>query len=502
MVNAASNRNGPGFVAQLLQALAGGSPSSAASPRGRMEPAGGYAANMARMQPWRGTSRQVCGLFPFIVGGNTPLVGAPLGRALNGSGTVCADPISWFQRGLISAPSSMVLGLNGLGKSSLVRRMILAQAGFGVHTMVLGDIKPDYVDLVEALGGQVIAIGHGHAGINPLDAGNVNEASRLLAGRPEELAGLLAAAHERKKSMVCSLIHIIRRAAPSDREETIVDEAVRILEARGGQPVLADLLAVVREAPEPLRRAALDRGDPEHYRRVTEDLEASLMALLSGRFGAIFAAATTTPMMMDRSVVFDVHSLLQAEEDLQAAVLLACWSYGFATVEIAQTLADAGVSPRHRYEIVMDELWRILRASSGMVERIDSLTRLNRTVGVGQMMITHSMADFNALASDADRLKALGFVERSKMLFLGGLPAREMSLLEGVFPMSQAERDLLSSWNAPGTYDPATGRESAPLGRGKFLLKTSGAPGVAFQVQFVAGERELSDTNKRWEVAV
>jgi hypothetical protein len=118
------------------------------------------------------------------------------------------------------------------------------------------------------------------------------------------------------------------------------------------------------------------------------------------------------------------------------------------------------------------------------------------------MMITHSMADFNALASAADRLKALGFVERSKMLFLGGLPAREMDLLTGVVGMSEAEKALLASWNAPGTYDPATGRESAPLGRGKFLLKTSGAPGVAFQVQFVAGERELSDTNKRWEVAV
>ena len=40
--------------------------------------------------------------------------------------------------------------------------------------MVLGDIKPDYVDLVEALGGQVITIGHGRGGINPLDAGNVD----------------------------------------------------------------------------------------------------------------------------------------------------------------------------------------------------------------------------------------------------------------------------------------------------------------------------------------
>lgn len=486
------------FIAQLVRAMLGRD-TGGATLRGVNARGGGYAANLPKVRPFRGTSKQVCGLFPFIVGGNAPLVGAPLGRALDGSGTVCADPISWFERSLISAPSAMVLGLNGLGKSSLIRRIIMALAGYGTHTMVLGDIKPDYVDLIKALGGQVITIGHGKAGINPLDAGNVGEAATLMGEGPARDA-LLAGAHERKKTMVCSLIHIIRRTAPTDREETIVDEAVRILEERGGQPILADLLDVVREAPDELRRAALDRGDLHHYREVTEALEASLMALLSGRFGGIFAAATTTPMMMDRSVVFDVHSLLQAEEDLQAAVLLACWSYGFATVEIAQSLADAGLAPRRRYQIVMDELWRILRASSGLVERIDSLTRLNRTVGVGQIMITHSMADFNALASPADRLKALGFVERSKMLFLGGLPAREMSLLTGVVGMSEAEKELLSSWNAPGTYDPATGREAPPVGRGKFLLKTSGAPGNAFQVQFVTGERELSDTNKRWEV--
>lgn len=88
------------------------------------------------------------------------------------------------------------------------------------------------------------------------------------------------------------------------------------------------------------------------------------------------------------------------------------------------------------------------------------------------------------------------------MLFLGGLPAREMDLLSGVVAVSQAEQDLLASWTAPGTYDPATGRESAPVGRGKFLLKTSGAPGFALRVDFVHSEvsRGLSNTNQRWEM--
>lgn len=463
---------------------------------------GGDPARYPHLEWYRGTSRQTCGLYPFVASSSTPMIGVPVGKALDGTGTVCADPINWFETGLISAPSCMVLGLNGLGKSSLVRRMVIGLEAQGAHTMVLGDIKPDYRDVVEALGGQIIAIGHGRSGINPLDAGNAAQAAAALreAGREDLARELEQAAHERKKTLVCSLLHVIRRTPPTDREETIIDEAVRVLEDWGRPAKLSDLLDVVREAPEPLRLAALDRGDMARYRQIVEDLEASLTALLKGRFGAIFAADKTVPMMTDRSVVFDVSALLQADEDLQAAVLLASWSYGFATVEVSQVLADAGLAPRARYMLVMDELWRILRTSPGMVERVDSLTRLNRTVGIGQMMITHTISDFTALASEADRKKAQGFIERSKMLFIGGVPKKEIDELRRVFTFSDAEQSLVSSWNAPGTYDSSTGARTAPVGQGKFLLKTSDGPGFPFYMRFTPSEFRLSNTNQRWDM--
>ena len=217
-----------------------------------------------------------------------------------------------------------------------------------------------------------------------------------------------------------------------------------------------------------------------------------------GRFGSLFAAKKTVSMRMDASVVFDVSSLMYADEDLQAAVLLSCWSYGFATVEVTQVLADTGLIARQRYQLIMDELWRILRSSPGMVERVDSLTRLNRTVGVGQIMITHSVADFQALPSVSDRQKAQGFIERSKMLFVGGVPPKEVRELRSIMHFSRREESLVSSWNAPGEYDPITGGSAAPIGRGKFLLKTSDAPAYPFQVDFTPVEYELSNTNKRW----
>ena len=45
-----------------------------------------------------------------------------------------------------------------------------------------------------------------------------------------------------------------------------------------------------------------------------------------------------------------------------------------------------------------------------MVDKIDALTRLNRQRGIGQIMVSHTMRDLEALVDDDDRAKARGFV--------------------------------------------------------------------------------------------
>ena len=115
---------------------------------------------------WRATTVQVCGLWPWVVGSGTPMVGVPLGRHIFSRGTVCSDPIHWFSRArLIANPSVLVLGKPGLGKSTLVCRMCLGLEAFGYSTVVLGDLKPDYAELVAAMGGHVVSLGPrpGHA---------------------------------------------------------------------------------------------------------------------------------------------------------------------------------------------------------------------------------------------------------------------------------------------------------------------------------------------------
>jgi len=475
-------------------------------PRGWRGPGRGSAAYVEAAPEWRATTVQACGLWPFAAGTGSPMTGVPLGRNLVSGATLCCDPISWFQRAkLISNPSCFVLSKPGLGKSTVVRRMALGLAGYGTIPMVLGDLKPDYVDLVEALGGQVIRLGRGRGHLNVLDPGEANEAADCLTGTAR--AAVLADAHGRRTTMVSALLTILRTSPPTDREESILDRALKVLDERsrahGQTPVLADLLAVIREAPEDVRAVAVDHGRIERYRELTEPLEASLLALLgSGRLGEIFSSPTSHPMRRDRPVVFDVSSINDAETDLQAAALLACWSAGFGAINIANALADAGLEPQRHYFVVLDELWRALRAGRGMVDRVDALTRLNRQGGVGQAMVSHTMSDLMSLPTAEDRAKARGFVERSGMVICGGLPSAEMPMLRSVVGFTRAEEDLLVSWQDPPAWDPDAGAQADPPGRGNFLVKVGGRPGIPVHVALTSVETEkgLHETNARWRV--
>ena len=450
---------------------------------------------------WRATTVQVCGLWPFAAGTGSPMIGVPLGRNLISGATLCCDPIAWFQRAkLISNPSVFVLGKPGLGKSTVVRRMLLGLEGNGVIPLVLGDLKPDYVDLIEAMDGQVIRLGRGRGSLNILDPGSAIAAAARLTGAAR--TEVLADAHGRRASMVASLLSITRAGSLTDREESIIDRALLVLDQRStAVPVLSDLLDVIVEAPPEVRLVAIDHGSMERYHEVTDSLVASLTALLGGRLGEIFSKPTTVSMHLDRPVVFDLSSIGDGENDLQAAALLACWSYGFGEISVATALADAGLEPRRHYFAVMDELWRALRAGHGMVDRVDYLQRLIRTKGVGAAFISHTMSDLMSLANEEDRMKAKGFVERAGMVLCGGLPAAEMPMLRSAVGVSAAEEEMLVSWQDPPSWDPESGEETDPPGLGNFLVKVGGRSGIPFHVELTSVERDLGvhDTNKLWE---
>jgi hypothetical protein len=449
---------------------------------------------------WRGTSVQVCGLWPFAAGSGSPSVGAPLGQNLLTGVTVCGDPLSWFRRArLIANPSMFVLGRPGNGKSSLVARMMLYLAATGVTPLVLGDLKPDYAALVGHLGGQVIAIGRGVGGINILDPGEMDAAAERIGGQAG--AHLRAEAHARTLAITAALITLVRGRPIDDHEQTILAAALRHLADRhpaSSPPVLPDLVAVLESAPDPVRAVTLDRGSERRYRMAVDPLHRSLIGLLDGPLGSTFGSTTTTRINLDApAVVVNISRIGEADAQLTAAAMLAAWSDGLGCVSAAHALADAGLAPPRWYFAILDELWRPLRAAGGLVDRIDAITRLNRTWGLGQAMITHTLKDLDAVDSGADRAKARGFVERAGMVACFGLPRGELGDLDQIVGLSRRETDLITSWSSPAGWG-SHGASAQPPGVGKCLLKVGGRPGVPVRIKLTDTERRLHDTNARW----
>jgi len=373
--------------------------------------------------------------------------------------------------------------------------------------MIRGDLRPDYVDLIEAMEGQVIRVGRGRGHPNVLDPGDATEAAKQLeeAGRADLAREIREESISRRRAVVASLVTILRRGedqqAPSQREESVLDRALRILDRDfDGVPTLQNLLDVIRSAPIELREAAVAYDDLSKYRQITENLEASLVSMIGGGLlGDTFSRPTTEAIRVDRPVVIDISGLGEGEESLKAATLIACWSAGFGTVSVANQLAEAGLGPRRFYFLVLDELWQALSAGEGIVDRLNSVSRMNRGFGVGQVFITHTMHDLETPSREEDRKKARGLVERSGMVVMGGLPRGEMEMLTRVVHLSSSEQSLLQSWSSPPTFDQKTGKEKEPPGRGRFLIKVGGRPGIPLRTELTRTELAVGDTNKRWK---
>ncbi|WP_249187325.1 hypothetical protein [Nocardiopsis sp. MG754419] len=448
------------------------------------------------MVEYQATTSQACGLFPFVTSSKPPSVGTPIGRDQLSGEVVCLDPLAWLRAGLVTNPGVFVLGQPGTGKSTLVKRMVTGSIAAGTRTLVLGDTKPDYSDLVEHLGGQVIKIGRGMDRINPLDTGPLGEA--MAAMNHADAEKLRWEVRGRRIALLMALCILIREAPIDNAEEVVLGTAVDLLDeklrASGRQPTVVDVLKIVEEGPEALRRAARESEGATYDRRV-DNLIFTLRLLVSGSLAGVFDQETSAPLdLSSPAVSVDISRVGAAGDKLLTAAMLCTWSYGFGMVDAASTLADAGLAPKRSYLGIMDELWRALRGAPGLVEYADSLTRLNRSKGMASVMVTHSLSDLEALATEEDRAKARGFVDRSAILVMAGLPPRELARVHQITPLTGPEQNLVASWSSPDSWQPGARHP----GRGKYLIKTGAERlGIPVQMALTPDEQNLYDTDQK-----
>ena len=179
--------------------------------------------------------------------------------------------------------------------------------------------------------------------------------------------------------------------------------------------------------------------------------------------------------------------------------MLACWGEAFGAIAAAQALADAGLERQRLFFIILDELWRVLRAGPGLVDRVDALTRLNRQEGVGMAMVIHTLKDLVSLGTEEDRMKAKGFAERAGYLAIAGVPAAELPLLEEVVSLTGPEGALAHQLGRPAVVGHRAPARARAARAGQVPLEGRRPPGhPGPDDRWSAPELGIHDTNKQW----
>ena len=458
-------------------------------------PGGGRAPHVEGGELYAGTSSQLCGLFPFAVSSGTSVRGVPIGRHLLTAEPVGLDPAEWLRQGLVSNTGVWVQGQPGIGKSAIIKRMITGLVAFGGVAVVPGDIKGEYSGLVEALGGSVWRVGRGLNSLNPLDAGPLRTALASAVGTERER--LAETVRVRRLSLLEALVTIVRRADVDITERRLLGAALDTAVAGGApdEPVVPDVLNALCEGSDQLRMIVAS-SDPDTYRRAVRDLLNTLAWVCDGTIRGIFDRQSTVCSGLDSPALsVDLSSLGDDDDDALAAGMLCSWAWSSSLIDGAAGSRAQG-RPRN-VAVVQDELWRVLRAAPGLVERSDRITRLNRHRGVISFQVTHSLDDLEALPSETDRAKARGMVARNAIVILGGMAEKELHALRRITPMSEGEAALVTSWAASPTW---MGGALHP-GRGKYLIKSGERVGLPVSLCLTRREQALYDTDRAFATA-
>ncbi|MGW3091657.1 ATP-binding protein [Streptomyces sp. NPDC001108] len=474
------------------------------------EPTGGWRLNphvIASRRGWKGTGRgraavldrgavylsstvQTAGLYPFVLGGGLPPEGVPIGYDQLTHELVCFDPSGWIGS-LVTNPGVWIQAQPGVGKSAIAKRICLVYTAYGYKLVVPGDVKGEYADLVRELGGQVVRIGRGLDRINPLDSGPLRKILPTLD--PGRRDALLAEITGRRSELLHALLTTEMDRRPNPTERNVIEHAIRLVTAAHvgeGDPIIPDVVRVLREGPEELRSHLMVQGE-EEYRALVRGITHALENLCVGPLSGLFDGPTTTPLdLAAPALSVDLSSLLTAGDHVVSSGLLATWAYAYSSIDSARAVGLMN-SP---LVLPLDEMWRALRAGPGIVDAFDSMTRLNRARNEVTLFITHSLRDPESLPTPQDRAKALGMIDRCDSMILGALSVGELERVSAQRPLTDAEIALIASWSSSSGTGLDGTRQVHP-GRGKYMLRLGTRPGTPVRLQLTDAERRLYETD-------
>jgi hypothetical protein len=526
------------------------------SPRGFLGAGGGRWRAVPTPPAWFSTSVQVCGIYPFGAGAARPTAGAPLGQDLLTGMWIAADPDMLFRNGVISSPSMIMMGINGVGKSSTLQTMMAGMIARGITPAMFDPIKGEHAEFIRSMGGTVFSVGPQGDRLNLLDRGPLGDAAERIGGRVG--AELLELAQQKAVDQVRLVTAISRRSQLEDIEGAVLEAMVITIMTTWENPRTRDLVRMFdNPSPEVLAIAGYEKAEGFHAR--FQRLGESLRAMMTGELGTLLGGDKTVRVNAANpgGFCFDTSAIPESKTQLLSAAMMCCWSLGMDAIdahwEIAQHEAGLAKEAAARgesytpkvtwggYCTAFDEFWFPMRAVEGIVPMLDRLSRTNRSKGTAEIKVTHSPKDLQSLPNPADIPAAMGLIERSGLLLLMALTRRDLEVISGVRHLTTEEISMVAGFNAAKdwgeqeggadvfeartptiqpppeiAYDASwrtvarNGRawarertsglraQTAPSGAGKILLKVSGRVGIPVQMVKPATQAALHVTDERY----
>jgi hypothetical protein len=330
---------------------------------------------------------------------NTALVAAPtdafgtlIGRDRLSNTPVAHDPFTAYERGIITSPAVVVLGVIGSGKSSLLKTVYVTRALILEHRRVVVMDKKDragegeYAELTRRLGAEPLRflVGGGGTTLNILD--------------PTILAGGGIAGQAR---LLIALAELANDGKDLDKWEKAALRAAHRATLRAGEadqqvPVLAHLLhqlgqvtATLRTAGEPIEAvepipdfADYSPAALERMHQAGLGVRHLLSALLSDELAGLFDGPTSANVQLSqRLTTFDISQL--PDDGPAVSMVMAV-----ANVWLLGTLRNhRGL----RTNFIAEEGWDLVGGPGGRVFQRNS--KLARGLGLSNIAALHHIAD-------------------------------------------------------------------------------------------------------------
>ncbi|TLQ38935.1 type VI secretion protein [Streptomyces marianii] len=454
--------------------------------KGWLQPYGGRAASLPRVEVVRADTSNAAGAYPFLHGASLPPIGAYIGQNTLTTEAFSAHPSVWVKEGLATNPNVMITGIPGSGKSAHVKALCFRLMAFGHRTLVAGDVKGEYAALCRHLGVDPVRLGPGLPGrLNPLDAGPLGSGLDQVTD-PVELRSRLQEIHRRRLTLLKALLELQLKRTLQPQEEEALDVAVREVtgelygQSRLAVPTLPLVYDKLRDPTDEMARELRVRdGEVQRAREQMASIRSALGAMVTGHLGGLFDEETSIGLDWDAPIQSVDISALQQYGDETVAMVLSCVS------SWAQSAIDR---PGNRpWIVVRDELWRQMRSGgAAMVKKIDADLRLSRATGTIQVLATHRLSDFEsvgAAGSEAVNI-AKDLISSCETRIQLAQDTRPLRLTREVIGLTDAECDLIGSWGAGQ--------------RGRALWKV-GRGGGSHAVQLVLShtEEKLFETDER-----